>query len=227
LVIEKFIEFILHLKIALYLRRNIGKPNLGDYIFDVGANKGMMSRLFLKLYREINIIAFEPLSIFKFKSDQVELMKIAIGAEIGSAKFYVCKHNASSSLILPDYSSNWLGVKAKVLGFEAKDLYNEIDVLVSTVDKVIAENKITNIFLIKIDTEGGELNVIKGAVEALRMGIIKNIQLESHNNDLRTNNKIEIFQLLSNYTHQKTIKHYFGSFTEEFFSLTKNNQVNI
>ena len=209
------------MKIALYLRRNISKPNLGDYIFDVGANKGMMSRLFLKLYREINIIAFEPLSIFKFKSDQVELMKIAIGAEIGSAKFYVYKHNASSSLILPDYSSNWLGVKAKVLGFDAKDLYNEIDVLVSTVDKVVAENKITNIFLLKIDTEGGELNVIKGAVEALRMGIIKNIQLESHNNDLRTNNKIEIFQLLSNYTHQKTIKHYFGSFTEEFFSLTK------
>ena len=216
------------MKIALYLRRNnIGKPNLGDYIFDVGANKGMMSRLFLKLYKEITIIAFEPLSIFKFKSDQVELMKIALGAEIGSAKFYVCKHNASSSLILPDYSSNWLGVKAKVLGFEAKDLYNEINVLVSTVDKVVAENKITNIFLLKIDTEGGELNVIKGAVETLGMGIIKNIQLESHNNDLRTNNKIEIFQLLSNYTHQKTIKHYFGSFTEEFFSFTKDNLVNI
>jgi len=215
------------LKIALYLRRNIGKPNLGDYIFDVGANKGMTSRLFLKLYKEINIIAFEPLSIFKFKSDQVELMKIAIGAEIGSAKFFICKHNASSSLILPDYSSNWLGVKAKVLGFEAKDLYNEIDVLVSTVDKVVSENKIANIFLLKIDTEGGELNVIKGAVQALRMGIIKNIQLESHNNDLKTNNKIEIFQLLSNYTHQKTIKHYFGSFTEEFFSLTKDNLVNI
>ena len=52
--------------------------------------------------------------------------------------------------------------------------------------------------MLKIDTEGGELNVIKGAVQALRMGIIKNIQLESHNNDLRTNNKIEIFQLLSN-----------------------------
>ena len=211
----------------MYLRRNIGKPNLGDYIFDVGANKGMMSRLFLKLYREINIIAFEPLSIFKFKSDQVELLEIAIGAEIGSATFYVCKHNASSSLILPDYSSNWLGVKAKVLGIEAKDLYNEIDVLVSTVDKVVAEKKITNIFLLKIDTEGGELKVIKGAVETLRMGIIKNIQLESHNNDLRINNKIEIFQLLSNYTHQKTIKHYFGSFTEEFFSLTKDNLVNI
>ena len=205
----------------MYLRRNIGKPTLGDFIFNVGANKGGMSRLFLKLYKEIKVIAFEPLSIFKFKSDQVKLLKIAIGAEIGSAKFYVCKHNASSSLNLPDYSSNWLGIKAKVLGFKPKDLYNEIEVLVSTVDEVVAENKITSIFLLKIDTEGGELNVLKGAVEALRIGIIKNIQLESHNNDLRIDNKIEIFQLLSNYTHQKTIKHYFGSFTEEFFSLTK------
>lgn len=81
--------------------------------------------------------------------------------------------------------------------------------------------------MLKIYTEGGERNVIQGAVETLRMGIIKNIQLESHNNNLRNNNKIEIFRLLSNYTHQKTIKHYFGSFTEEFLSLTKNNQVNI
>ena len=148
-------------------------------------------------------------------------MTLALGEEIGSAKFYVCQHNASSSLILPYLSSDWLGRKAKILGLEAKKLYNEIEVSVSTIDQVVAENKINNIFLLKIDTEGGELNVIKGAVKTLRSGIIKNIQLESHNNDLRNNNKIEIFQLLSNYTHQKTIKHYFGSFTEEFFSLTK------
>ena len=65
-VIEKFIEFfefILHLKIALYLRRNIGKPNPGDYIFDVGANKGSMTKLYLRLYKKINMIAFEPLSV--------------------------------------------------------------------------------------------------------------------------------------------------------------------
>jgi FkbM family methyltransferase len=223
-VIEKFIEFfefILHLKIALYLRRNIGKPNLGDYIFDVGANKGSMTKLYLRLYKKINMIAFEPLSVFKFKSDQVKLMKVALGAELGSARFYVCRHNASSSLILPNLSSDWLRRKAKILGVEAKKLYNEIEVSVSTIDQVVAENKIDNIFLLKIDAEGGELNVIKGAVKSLRLEIIKNIQIESHGNDLRDNNKAEILKLLSNYTHQKTIKHYFGSFTEEFFSLNR------
>jgi FkbM family methyltransferase len=223
-VVEKFIElieYIFHLKLARYLKRNICSPNLGDYIFDVGANKGSMTKLYLRLYKKINIIAFEPLSVFEFKSDQVKLIKAALGAETGSAKFYVCKHNASSSLILPNLSSDWLGRKAKILGLEAKKLYHEIEVSVSTIDQVVVENKIDNIFLLKIDTEGGELNVIKGALKSLRLGIIKNIQLESHGNDLRDNNKVEIFELLSNYTHQKTIKHYFGSFTEEFFSLNK------
>ena len=180
-----------------------------------------MTKLYLKLYGKINIIAFEPLSVFKFKSDQVKLMTLALGAEIGSAKFYVCKHNASSSLILPDLSSDWLGRKAKILGLEAKKLYNEIEVPVSTIDQVVATNNIDNIFLLKIDTEGGELNVIKGAVKSLSLGIIRNIQFESHGNDLRDNNKAEILKLLSNYKHQKTLKHYFGSFTEEFFSLDK------
>ena len=198
----------------------MGEPNLGDYIFDVGANKASMTKLFLKLYKKINIIAFEPLPTFQFKSDRVKLIKLALSAELGTAKFYVCKHNASSSLTLPDFSSKWLRVKAKILGYEIKELYREIEVSVSTIDQVVVENSITNIFLLKIDTEGGELNVLKGAVESLRRGIIRNIQLESHDNDLRINNKIEILKLLPNYTHQKTIKHYLGSFTEEFFSLT-------
>lgn len=203
------------------MKRSIRRPNSGDYIFDVGANKGSMTKLYLRLYKKINIIAFEPLPVFKFKSDQVKLLTLALGASIGSAKFYVCKHNASSSLIPADLSSDWLGRKAKILGIEGKKLYSEIEVSISTIDQVVAENKINSIFLLKIDTEGGELNVIKGAVKSLRLGIIRNIQLESHCNDFRDNNKVEILKLLSSYKHQKTIKHYFGSFTEEFFSLDK------
>ena len=66
------LEFILHIKIAVYLKRNMGKPILGDYIFDVGANKGSMTKLFLKLYKNLITIAFEPLPIFKVKSSQVK-----------------------------------------------------------------------------------------------------------------------------------------------------------
>jgi hypothetical protein len=96
-------------------------------------------------------------------------------------------------------------------------------VALTTVDQVVKENSIKSFFLLKIDTEGAELDVIKGCLKSLRLGIIKNIQLESHSNDLRQDDTVEILSLLSKYTHQKSIKHYFGSFTEEFFSLTKVN----
>jgi len=201
----------------------MGKPILGDYIFDVGANKGSMTKLFLKLYKNFTIIAFEPLPIFKVKSSQVKSIKAAVGAKVGFANFYVCEHNPSSSLILPNSSSKWLAIKAKILGFEPKNLYVEIQVALTTVDQVVKENSIKSIFLLKIDTEGAELDVIKGCLKSLRLGIIKNIQLESHSNDLRQDDTVEILSLLSKYTHQKSIKHYFGSFTEEFFSLTKVN----
>jgi len=150
-------------------------------------------------------------------------MSVAIGASVGTTEFYICKHKASSSLILPDITSKWLELKAKILGSKPNNLYNQIQVKITTVDQVVKENSIKSIFLLKIDTEGAELDVIKGCVKSLQLGIIKNIQLESHSNDLRHDSKLEILSLHSNYTHQKSIKHYFGSFTEEFFSLTKVN----
>lgn len=86
----------------------------------------------------------------------------------------------------------------------------------------MSENSIKSIFLLKIDVEGSELDVIEGARKSLRVGIIQNIQFENHDNDLRKSHKLEIFNLLSthNYEHRKSIKHFFGSFTEEIFSKT-------
>lgn len=146
-------------------------------------------------------------------------MQVAVGAEVGVAKFYICEHKASSSLILPDLSSKWLALKARILGFAPNNLYVESQVVVTTVDQVVKENSIESIYILKIDTEGAELDVIKGALKSLHLGIIRNIQLEYHDNDLRRDDMKEIISLLSGFKHRKSIKHYFGSMTEEFYSL--------
>jgi FkbM family methyltransferase len=208
------------LKLAIYLKRNLKHSRPGEYIFDVGANKGSMSKIFARLYQNTKIFAFEPLPIFQVKSSRINLNQVALGAHIGTAQFYVCKHNASSSLILPYLESRWLRKKAKILGSSPKDLYEEIQIQLTTIDKVVNDNSIKSIFILKIDTEGSELDVIDGARESLRTGIIRNIQVESHDNDLRKSQKLEIFNLLAsyNYVHKKSIKHFFGNFTEEIFS---------
>ena len=209
-----------HLKLLIYFKRNLGQLSRGDYIFDVGANKGSMSSLFARFYPDTCIYAFEPLPIFKIKSNRVKLEQVAIGAHIGFTKFYVCKHNASSSSILPNLDSKWLKLKAKILGSVPESLYTEIQVRLTTIDKVVSDNSVKSIFLLKIDTEGSELNVIEGALKSLKSGIIKNIQLESHSNDLRESNNIKLINTLAsyNYVHKKSIKHFFGSFTEEIFT---------
>jgi FkbM family methyltransferase len=83
-----------------------------------------------------------------------------VGAEPGVAKFYICEHKASSSLIFPDLSSKWLTLKAKILGFAPNYLYVESQVVVTTVDQVVEENSTESMYLLKIDTEGAELDVI-------------------------------------------------------------------
>jgi len=179
-----------------------------------------MSKLFSRVYQNTKIFAFEPLPIFQVKSSRINLIQVAVGAYIGTTKFYTCKHNASSSLTLPNLESSWLRKKAKILGFSTKDLYEEIQVQLTTIDQVVSDNSIKSIFILKIDTEGSELDVIDGARESLSRGVIKNIQVESHDTDLRISQKLEIFELLASYhyIHKKSTKHFFGNFTEEIFS---------
>jgi hypothetical protein len=69
------------------------------------------------------------------------------------------------------------------------------------VDQVVKENSIESIYLLKIDNECAELDVIKGAFKSLQLGIIRNIQLEHYDNDLRRNDMKEIISLLSGYKH--------------------------
>ena len=51
-------------------------------------------------------------------------------------------------------------------------------------DDYITNNRITNIDLLKIDTEGYELNVLKGFKKSLSKKLIKNIQFEFSNASL-------------------------------------------
>jgi FkbM family methyltransferase len=217
-----FIEFIFHLRLVVYYYFNLKKYSRGDYIFDVGANKGAMSKLFLKLYENAKIIAFEPLPIFQVESSRVKWSQVAVSSHKGIAKFYVCKHSPSSSLILPDLNSSWAKIKSEVLGISIENLYVETEVPIITIDNFVKSNKtIKSIFILKIDTEGSELAVLLGARKCLELGIIKNIQFESQNSNLRESDKFNILKLLSNfnYLHRRSFRHFFGNFTEEIYSL--------
>ena len=91
---------------------------------------------------------------------------------------------------------------------------------VTTLDIFCAENGIRQIDLLKIDVEGFEYVVLKGAQNVLMKGAIKAIQIERHMDDMRTDNSSQINEFLNYYDFNlcASIKHTVGNYFEDIYT---------
>lgn len=152
-------EFDLIKRLALVLPKT-------PMVFDVGANEGDYLKLWLehkaKIYAfEPGIEAFEKLN--KNYGAQASLNSIALGASVGQVDFYKEAHdNKLNSLIKRNHSKHtWKKV-------------NQVECV--TLDLYCAAQQIANIDFLKLDTEGYEMEVLKGAKSMLEN--IRYIQFE-------------------------------------------------
>lgn len=138
----------------------------GMTFFDVGANQGFYTLLAARRVAPSGrVFAFEPAStefekllknvaINRYRN--VQARQTAVGAFDGETEFYLCRDGRGS------FSS---------CRRPAEDLRAVRHVLVrvpmTTLDKLCAEQGIVRCDLIKIDVEGGELAVLKGASQIL------------------------------------------------------------
>ncbi len=148
--------------------RNMRNWSGGDVVFDVGANDG---RTILRIREQLSsprFYAFEPVSstyrtlVERTRPfDSVRCFQCALGAEPGRKAIYVNEIDSMSS-----FSPTW-GTAVRTETVEVK-----------TVDQVMSEQGLDFIHYLKIDTEGFELEVLKGAKEALSASRIAIIQVE-------------------------------------------------
>lgn len=145
-------------------------------IFDVGAHDGGYSRKLRACFPNAAVHAFEP--------HPTAFARLQAGAsECGYIAHNLACSDAAGSLTLYDYP-------AEKGGSEHASLYPEVlseihaadavtwNVRAVTLDAFVKENAIARIDFLKIDTEGNELKVLRGAQKTISRGAIPIIQFE-------------------------------------------------
>ena len=156
-----------------FLSRHL--PTVGDgVLFDVGANHGSYTKFLHRLSPGSQIHAFEPHpATFAFLQQHaaaplVTLVNMAVS-------------DTSATMQLYDFAEADGSTQAS-LAQAAVEIYDpnvvSHTVQTTTLDAYMANNRIDTIDLLKIDTEGFDISVLRGAKQALARGAIKAIQFE-------------------------------------------------
>lgn len=202
-------------------------PTYGNnlIVFDVGAHHGQSIRFFKKLYPDAEIFSFEPqknsykilgLSLLKWQYKGVSSYPFGLGHVTATIELYESVLPGTSTFILPNKDSKYLKRKNQFLFQTKANSFKSVLTNITTLDNFVRENKVNIIDILKIDVEGFELNVIRGANETLTQKKINILQIENQRNDMRQNDYLAIDTFLQekNYTKIDEIRHPFGSFYE-------------
>ena len=157
--------------------------NRSPICLDVGANVGQTIEMLVDSLDNPKVFSFEPsTAIHQALADKirqnlpkwnnVELFKLALGEAPSELEFKNYGNTLLSSFLdLADDTRNpFHGNKDTVTTLETVE--------VSTVDRFVQEHNLSQIDLLKIDTQGFDLNVLKGAKKSFEQGLIKNVFLE-------------------------------------------------
>jgi FkbM family methyltransferase len=135
-------------------------------VIDVGANRGQFALFALRRFPKAQLLCFEPLVDAHRKLTEVvgsdpraRIERCAIGSVDGSLSLNVTRSDDSSSLLEP--------TALQLQTFPKTDATSSQEVSVKRLDDIIDAETLMPPFLLKIDVQGFELEVIKGAQRLL------------------------------------------------------------
>ena len=183
-----FFDYFQQKKIYLFLKKKI-KNNC--ILVDVGAHHGETIKSFKKYFNSSEIHSFEASSI-NFKvldnkynnqtDNKIFLNNFGLSDEKKLHKINQLQESSSSTISRINENSKYFKKKMKILGIEKSEYPQEIEINLETFDNYFLMKKLNKIDLLKIDTEGHEMYVLKGCKKTLKF--INFIYFEHHYDDM-------------------------------------------
>jgi len=145
---------------------SIGPVNRPHVVFDAGAFKGYFSHCWRKWCPQAEVHAFEPsteacdLLQQKFTNEPFfHLNQVGLGETEGQMEYHVASEARSCNSFLPPNEKTLDEMQYRVGAVTTRT------VPVTTLDAYCRQAKIAGVYLIKIDVQGFELNVLKGGAQ--------------------------------------------------------------
>ncbi len=165
-----FIDASEHLYSATNFIKKHTVPSPDEIIIDVGGANGGTSVYFANAFPGHEVYCVEPnarmlpyLKAVAAKHKSVNLKPLALGSTTAEAVLHVTANDLSSSL----NELNPQELKQTPPGFQATfQEQQQLRVSVSTLDKEFKD--FSGVLLIKLDTQGTEIEVLRGGVETLK-----------------------------------------------------------
>ena len=185
---------------------NIKLKNKTLIIFDVGSYKGTFSKQVLKRFSHRNIIfyLFDPLKqIINFDNEAYKNFNYydyALNSKKpGIKKFYLNNflHASGSSLNGNSFKDSQYKFSRNLIAFflnPFKKMVKIIKVKTNNLDNFCKQKKIKNIDILKIDTEGTELDVLNGSKKILKKTKLVCIEIQCPKNEFE--NKVKKIEKL-------------------------------
>ncbi len=162
-------DFFYKRKVLVGLKKLLNNDKI--VIFDVGGHNGESIHLFNKNFNLLKIYTFEPLksNFLKLQTntkkmkEKIVYFNCALGNKKENRTIKEMIETSSSTLNDINEQSKYFKKKKFFLGInQKKKMFVEKKVAIDKAANIIKKFRIKKIHLLKIDTEGFELNVIKG-----------------------------------------------------------------
>jgi FkbM family methyltransferase len=208
------------------INKTLKKLNLRT-IIDIGAHRGEFLESMLSINQNFKIYSLEPQSnIFsllkkKYKNKKnIHLFNVAISNKPGIKSLNINIKSSTSTFSEYNQNSYWKKIKDFILtGSNASSFINTERVKTFTLDNFFYKNRLNQIDLLKIDTEGHEYQVLEGSNIILKKNV-KYILIEFHLSKIYkkyNKNKIENILRKNNFYLIKKFKFPFLTFEDRIY----------